>query len=129
MHIGGTLKAADVVEPSTGTSVLTVLSHALPLDSPLPPTVLVHDLEVSDLAVTLVNGVPTDTWILDAPGAEVRLTQNAEFSSGLEVTGASTLMGRVNGVLLDDLDKTTLKTVGDQDVFGHKTFQSIDTYA
>ncbi|XP_034233832.1 uncharacterized protein LOC117640919 isoform X2 [Thrips palmi] len=125
VDVQGTVTAPNIVEPSSGVTVLNVLQDAVRINAPLPPNVLVEDLEVSNVEVTMVNGVPTNVWILDAPGQEVRLTKMAKFTEGVTVTGSSTLTGTVNGVDLRLLDETALKTTGDQVIYGHKTFPSI----
>lgn len=125
VNVAGLVVASDVVEQVSGLSVLAVLENAVPLGATLPPSVQVQDLEVTNLDVTLVNGHPTSSWILDAPGAVVHLKQPAHFSEGLTVSGSSALHGEVNGVNLLELQRTALTTTGYQVVPGHKTFASL----
>lgn len=132
-QIGGTVKvvgsvtANDIEEPHSGASVLRVVERGIPLDEPLPPSVVVEDLEVTNVDVTFVNNIRTDTWIVDSPSVDVKITSPVTFEGGLIVTGKSHLQGNVNGVNLVDLSETTLKTTGDQVISGNKKFDKITT--
>lgn len=125
MDVRGTVTATNILEPTSGVTVLNVIRDAVRVDAPLPPTVLVEDIEVANVDVEIVNGVQTNSWIVDAPGQDVHLTKTVKFMGGLTVTGTSTLTGKVNGVDLKLLDETALKTTGDQVISGHKTFASV----
>ncbi|XP_026274203.2 uncharacterized protein LOC113203634 [Frankliniella occidentalis] len=128
--LGGNVYATDVVDPGSGLTLLNVLRDAVHLDSPLPPNVVIKDLEVkSNLEVKNLNGVPTSTWIEDRPDIEVHLSQPVSFHGGLTVTDKTVLNGEVNGVNLVDLAVTSLRTTGDQVIHGLKKFPFVKTTA
>lgn len=85
LQIGGTVKvvgsvtATDIENPHSGASVLTVVERGIPLDELLPPTVVVEDLEVTNVDVTFVNNIQCRSGLVARGPVDVEARRDKEL--------------------------------------------------